>query len=360
MRTVSGAMSTHLAGDTTLGTFVKIKRRDGVLFGFSDIDIDIDFDLADGDGEIGYESINGYIRSNLKNASGFKVDNLEITGFLDANSMTQNDMRSGLWDLSEYKFFLLNYDDTSMGAIKLSSGRFGKISAKDDIFTVELFGLMNRYTNTVVKPMVLNCLHDFGDDGCKMKDDPSDWVASTPYIERPTSDEGTGDVVAPLTQNFYNFVCVNSGTSDTFEPIWDISAVGALTNDNGVTWETVFARSALLTVTSKTDNGTFTSTDGSSVFILDHFSLGRITWLTGNNIGLKEEIISYDGAGEFILFEPMFFSVEIGDTFDAFVGCDKHILTGCRDKFDNVFNYGGFPFIPGNDLLFRTPNAPPG
>ncbi len=360
LRNTSGGMSTHLAlNNTTLGTFVKVKRTDDSIFGFSDIDVNIPFDLSDGDGEITYEAVNNYIRSNIKNASGFKIDNLEITGFLDSNSMTQDDMRAGLWDLAEYKFFMLNYEDTSLGAIKMSSGRFGKISAKEDVFIAELLGLMNRYTQTIVKPMVLNCLHDLGDTGCKVVIEPSDWAASTAYIERPENDEGTGDVVAPTVENFYNFKCIVAGTSDSSEPAWDIAAVGNLTVDGGVTWETVTARRALMTVTSVTDNITFTSTTGLSDFPDDWFGLGRLTWVTGNNLGLKQEIISYNTSGDFSLFEDMFFDVEVGDTFTAYVGCDKHLVSGCNSKFDNVFNYGGFPYIPGNDLLFRTPNAPP-
>ncbi len=357
-RTLSGAMATHLGGDTTLATFCKVKRKDGMLFGFSDIDITIQFDLGDGDGTVSFDENNNYSRSNIKNSAGFKVDNMEITGFLDSDSMTQDDMRAGLWDLAEYKFFMLNYEDTSMGAIKMNSGRFAKISAKENEFNVELLGLMNKYSNTVVRPMVLNCLHDIGDDRCKVNTDPDDWVLSTTYVERPDNDEGTGDVIAPTVQNFFNYLCTDGGLSDTIEPIWN-TTLGGVTADHEVAWETVYARRAEFAVTGVTDNGIFTSTDGNAVFIADHFTHGRVTWLTGNNIGLKQEITDHTAAGVFTLFEDMYFDIQVGDTFDAFVGCDKHVLTGCRDKFNNVFNYGGFPFVPGNDLLFRSPVIPP-
>ena len=48
-------------------------------------------------------------------------------------------------------------------------------------------------------------------------------------------------------------------------------------------------------------------------------------------------------------------SIEPGDTVNAFPGCDRVIAT-CRDKFSNLLNYGGYPYIPQKnpftDLVF--------
>jgi uncharacterized phage protein (TIGR02218 family) len=41
-----------------------------------------------------------------------------------------------------------------------------------------------------------------------------------------------------------------------------------------------------------------------------------------------------------------------GDTFAVTAGCDKRFAT-CRDRFDNVLNFRGFPHIPGNDFVMR-------
>jgi len=40
-----------------------------------------------------------------------------------------------------------------------------------------------------------------------------------------------------------------------------------------------------------------------------------------------------------------FESLSVGTLVDAYAGCDRSKAT-CRDKFDNVLNYGGFPFVP--------------
>lgn len=41
-------------------------------------------------------------------------------------------------------------------------------------------------------------------------------------------------------------------------------------------------------------------------------------------------------------------TLEIGDTVDIIAGCARDIET-CKNKFDNVVNYGGFPYIPLNN-----------
>jgi hypothetical protein len=39
---------------------------------------------------------------------------------------------------------------------------------------------------------------------------------------------------------------------------------------------------------------------------------------------------------------------------DFALGCDRQLST-CRDRFDNVVNFRGFPHIPGNDFVLRYP-----
>ena len=39
---------------------------------------------------------------------------------------------------------------------------------------------------------------------------------------------------------------------------------------------------------------------------------------------------------------------------DFALGCDRQLST-CRDRFDNVANFRGFPHIPGNDFVLKSP-----
>ena len=41
---------------------------------------------------------------------------------------------------------------------------------------------------------------------------------------------------------------------------------------------------------------------------------------------------------------------------DFALGCDRQLST-CRERFDNVANFRGFPHIPGNDFVLRYPRG---
>jgi uncharacterized phage protein (TIGR02218 family) len=43
-----------------------------------------------------------------------------------------------------------------------------------------------------------------------------------------------------------------------------------------------------------------------------------------------------------------------GDRCRIEAGCDKKLST-CREKFDNILNFLGFPHIPGEDWMIAFP-----
>lgn len=46
------------------------------------------------------------------------------------------------------------------------------------------------------------------------------------------------------------------------------------------------------------------------------------------------------------LWNPL---MEIGDSITAYPGC-RHTIADCRDKFDNLDNFGGFPYVPNKNI----------
>ncbi len=88
----------------------------------------------------------------------------------------------------------------------------------------------------------------------------------------------------------------------------------------------------------------------------DWYTGGLVTFLTGLNAGLSMEVRKWTNATNLLeLFEPMKFEIAVDDIFQVYPGCNKTI-DACRDKFDNVVNFRGEPFVPGNDQLFRSPD----
>ena len=83
-----------------------------------------------------------------------------------------------------------------------------------------------------------------------------------------------------------------------------------------------------------------------------YYNGGKITWLTGDNAGLTFDVKRYVAASDTVeLFEPTPYTIAVGDTANIFRGCDRTFET-CRDTFDNVENFRGFPHVPGvKDLI---------
>lgn len=98
---------------------------------------------------------------------------------------------------------------------------------------------------------------------------------------------------------------------------------------------------------------------GLDSFATDWFSRGLLTWTSGGNTGRAMEIKVHANTGGVVtveLWQRMSQPVNSGDAFVAKAGCDKQFTT-CREKFDNVLNFRGFPHMPGNDFFVSYPNS---
>lgn len=96
---------------------------------------------------------------------------------------------------------------------------------------------------------------------------------------------------------------------------------------------------------------------GLGSYASDWFTLGKITFTSGVNDDITYEIKTHSKSGSTVqveLWHRPAFTMEVGDTFAIRAGCRKDKAT-CLSKFNNVVNFQGFPFIPGNDVLMTYP-----
>jgi uncharacterized phage protein (TIGR02218 family) len=85
------------------------------------------------------------------------------------------------------------------------------------------------------------------------------------------------------------------------------------------------------------------------------FTGGRLTFTGGANADDAMEVKRHRKEDDVViveLWQAMALPIAPGDTFAVTAGCDKRFAT-CRDRFDNVLNFRGFPHIPGNDFIMR-------
>jgi uncharacterized phage protein (TIGR02218 family) len=80
----------------------------------------------------------------------------------------------------------------------------------------------------------------------------------------------------------------------------------------------------------------------------DYFSLGRVVFTSGVNIGLIRSVKTYvHGSPSVITFTlPLPNAPGIGDAFTIYPGCDKTQTSCGPAKFNNLINFAGQPYVP--------------
>jgi uncharacterized phage protein (TIGR02218 family) len=83
----------------------------------------------------------------------------------------------------------------------------------------------------------------------------------------------------------------------------------------------------------------------------DRYGGGRLRWFGGSNSGLEDGILQAAEASVTLRRPPRFAA---GGRVELIEGCDKRLET-CAERFGNVPNFRGEPYLPGIDLLTRYP-----
>jgi uncharacterized phage protein (TIGR02218 family) len=75
-----------------------------------------------------------------------------------------------------------------------------------------------------------------------------------------------------------------------------------------------------------------------------YYDNGQIVFTSGPNNGLTKAVKQYF-IKTFYFNSPLPFAPNAGDAFTAYPGDDKTQAT-CQNKFNNLANFGGFPYVP--------------
>jgi uncharacterized phage protein (TIGR02218 family) len=77
-----------------------------------------------------------------------------------------------------------------------------------------------------------------------------------------------------------------------------------------------------------------------------YFAGGYVTWVHNVRGNLESRMITYsEGASGLIRLVAVPNGLSLGQEIKIYAGCDHRVQT-CKDKFNNVPNFGGQPFIP--------------
>lgn len=160
MRTISEGLAARLAaGVTTLARCWALRRRDGLVLGFTDHDRDIAF------GGVTFTARAGLEAADMQSELGFAVGGGEVSGALTSPGLVEAELASGLWDDASAETWLVDWEDPEQRVL-LEVGSLGEVRRAGSAFTAELRGLAHRLDETRGRLFQAACDADFGDARC--------------------------------------------------------------------------------------------------------------------------------------------------------------------------------------------------
>jgi uncharacterized phage protein (TIGR02218 family) len=261
----------------------EVTREDGGVYAFTSHDADLVFN------DSVFEAASGFSASAVQSELGLTIDNMDVTGAISSDKITEQDLLDGKWDNATVTLYRVNWQDPEERIVVLS-GSLGETKRGRMAFSAEIRGLAHLLSMTKGRLYTFQCPYTLGDENCTVDLD-------LPQFTSP----GEVTVVS--------------------HPRWWIKVDGLEDDVSGL------------------------------------FSRGEITWLSGLNDGKVSQVRWHhtDVSGTRLeLMLPTTKDIQVGDTFTIVAGCDKMFAT-CKNLFNNAINFGGFPYMPSNDILLSYP-----
>ena len=159
MKTLPTGLQDHLdSGATTMCYCWRITRKDATVQGFTEHDENLTFDGTT------FEAEAGFTASQVQQALGLSVDNLEVVGGFNSDHVDETDLIAGVYDDAAVELFWVNWQDTSERLL-IMAGNIGEVKQNGIEFTAELRSLSHRLNQKVGRTYQRTCDAVFCDVG---------------------------------------------------------------------------------------------------------------------------------------------------------------------------------------------------
>lgn len=228
--------------------------------------------------------------SARRQQSGLNATNVEGFGPITSDKITTDDLRKGLWRDAEITEFLIDWMYPSAGFIRKVRYWMTETEWTGEVWRTQVEGIARWLLVRQGSLFTRNCRHQLG--------------------RGVISGIGCTADVPALTE--YRF---------------QISSV-------------------------QTQRLTFTISSSFVSNTRDKWRFGRILWTEGANAGFVQEIMDFGQIGAKVVecFFPTPSDIQVTDRGDIEPGCDK-IRPTCVSIFNNLKDFGGFPFMPGTNAI---------
>lgn len=162
MRDISSQLQAHLAsGATTMCHCWRLRRRDGVIAGFTDHDRDLQFDGTIFGAQSGMDGARS--ESNI----GLAVSGTEISGVLESSALTEADLANGLYDDARVEIWRVNWANVDQRFL-IDVATVGEVRRSVGAFTAELRSQAHLLDQERGRLFEYTCAADLGDARCKV------------------------------------------------------------------------------------------------------------------------------------------------------------------------------------------------
>lgn len=160
MRVLEAGLAEHVAqGETTLAQCWRIRRKDGVVLGFTDHDRALVFDGTEFSPSHGLDG--GEVPAKL----GGQVETGEVLGVIHAEAVTEDDILLGHYDGAVVESWRVNWTDVSQRLL-LRKDAIGEIVREDGAFRAELRSVQQGLNATRGRVYHGLCDAELGDTRC--------------------------------------------------------------------------------------------------------------------------------------------------------------------------------------------------
>lgn len=259
-------------------------------------------DITMSNGQV-YKTEFGYEFSGLGNSSTFASATVDLNGILQLGAVSRDDLMSGVYDNARVYLFATSWMAPVEDEEPLACLFFGKTTITDDGFKTELMGMIDALSQSTGRSYAPTCQWTFLDQ---------------------TLD---GEMLRPSTSR-----CIGPRSAPDGPSFASLKVTG--------------------TLTAVTDQYQFT--DSARTEASDYFGAGAIRFVSGPNAGLKPMEIKSFASGVIIVHEAFFYMPQVGDQYEMIPGCRKRHTEDCKNKWNNVRNFGGQPHVPTSSVYSQV------
>lgn len=310
-----------------------------------------------------YQTDSGYQFSGHASEANMSPGVMDLDGVAGIAGISRSEIVSGVFDNARVYAFATTWTNPTEDEEPLGVAIMGKTTLKDKRYTAELMMLVDALNQTVGDTHVGKCNKRFGGQeyaGCMV--DLAPLTVTGTITSVLDNGEFRDDTLTDLNDYFgEGLISFNTGANAGLKPM-EIKAY------RGV-------YSALITAITRASSAVVTvgahdfiigdRIDFSGVFGMTQINgqTGTVTAIGATTITVNINssiygIYSSGGTaalqhGTVVTHEPFHYAVSVGDVYTLIPGCRQR-LEDCRDKWANVPNFGGDPFIPSPSIYMKV------